>query len=162
PATRRRKRCARSRSSPTTTCISPASGPMTSCSKMAGASTCSSSRTRNCGGGRSRSWPTGGARDPPVGSVRTLFQKMGSSRRGRRAVFEAGGKISSVPAEHGVIRQLTERNDVAERFPAWSPDGKWIAYFSDRSGEYELTLRPADGKGPEQTLTQFGPGFRYA
>jgi tricorn protease len=50
---------------------------------------------------------------------------------------------------------------VAERFPTWSPDGKSIAYFSDRSGEYELTIRPADGSGQEQVLTQLGPGFRY-
>jgi tricorn protease len=51
-----------------------------------------------------------------------------------------------VPAEHGVIRNLTESSDVAERYPAWSPDGKTIAYFSDRTGEYELTVRPADYK----------------
>ena len=79
----------------------------------------------------------------------------------KRVLFEARGEILSVPAEHGVIRNLTESSGVAERFPAWSPDGKWIAYFSDRSGENELTLRPADGKGEEQTLTQLGQGFRY-
>ena len=50
---------------------------------------------------------------------------------------------------------------VAERYPSWSPDGKHIAYFSDRSGEYQLTLRDADGTGDEQVLTKFGPGFRY-
>ncbi len=98
---------------------------------------------------------------PRVENVSGLIQNGAISPTGKRAVFEARGKIFSVPAENGVIRQLTERNDVAERFPAWSPDGKWLAYFSDRTGEYELTLRTPDGKGGEQTLTQLGPGFRY-
>lgn len=83
------------------------------------------------------------------------------SPNGKRAVFEARGDIFTVPAENGVVRNLTRSSGVAERFPAWSPDGKTIAYFSDRSGEYELTLRPADGSGAEQTVTHLGPGFRY-
>ncbi len=99
---------------------------------------------------------------PRVENVAGLIQNGAISPTGKRVLFEARGKIFSVPAEHGVVRTLTERSDVADRFPAWSPDGKWIAYFSDRSGEYELTLRPADGKGGEQTLTQLGPGYRYS
>ncbi|SPE62795.1 Peptidase S41 (fragment) [Verrucomicrobia bacterium] len=85
----------------------------------------------------------------------------GISPSGKRAVFEARGEIFTVPAEHGVVRNLTRSSGVAERFPAWSPDGKSIAYFSDRSGEYELTIRPADGSGQEQVLTKLGRGFRY-
>jgi tricorn protease len=80
---------------------------------------------------------------------------------GKRVLFEARGDIYSVPAEHGVVRNLTETSGIAERYPAWSPDGKTIAYFSDRTGEYELTLRPADYKGEEQTITKLGPGYRY-
>lgn len=83
------------------------------------------------------------------------------SPSGKRAVFEARGELFTVPAEHGVVRNLTRSPGVAERYPAWSPDGKTIAYFSDRSGEYELTLRPADGSGEEQVLTKLGRGFRY-
>ena len=55
-----------------------------------------------------------------------------------------------------------DRSGVAERYPRWSPDGKTVAYWSDRTGEYELTLRPADGSGPEKKATSIGPGFRYA
>src|SRR5256885_5055826 len=80
------------------------------------------------------------------------------SPSGKRAVFEARGEIFTVPAEHGVVRNLTRSSGVAERFPAWSPDGKFIAYFSDRSGEYQLCLRPADGSGEEEVLTK--PGDR--
>ena len=83
------------------------------------------------------------------------------SPSGKRAVFEARGEVFTVPAEHGVVRNLTRSSGVAERSPAWSPDGKNIAYFSDRSGEYQLTLRAADGSGEERVLTHFGPGFRY-
>ena len=83
------------------------------------------------------------------------------SPSGKRAVFEARGEIFTVPAEHGVVRNLTRSSGIAERYPSWSPDGKSIAYFSDRSGEYELTIRSADGSGEEQGLTKLGPGFRY-
>jgi tricorn protease len=98
---------------------------------------------------------------PRVENVANLIQSGTISPTGKRVLLEARGRIFSVPAEHGVVRVLNDRSDVAQRFPAWSPDGKWIAYFSDRSGEYELTMQPADGKGAEQTLTQLGPGFRY-
>jgi tricorn protease len=83
------------------------------------------------------------------------------SPSGKRAVLEARGEVFSLPAEHGVVRNLTRSSGYAERYPAWSPDGASIAYFSDRSGEYELTVRPADGSGEETTLTSLGPGYRY-
>jgi tricorn protease len=98
---------------------------------------------------------------PRVERVAGLVRSSTISPTGKRALFEARGEIFSVPAEHGIVRNLTDSSGVAERFPAWSPDGKWIAYFSDRTGEYELTLRAADGDGAEQTVTKLGPGFRY-
>ncbi len=98
---------------------------------------------------------------PRVENVGGSIQNATISPTGKRVLFEARGEIFSVPAENGMVRDLTESSGVAERFPAWSPDGKWIAYFSDRTGENELTLRPADGKGAEQTITRLGAGFRY-
>lgn len=85
----------------------------------------------------------------------------GISPSGQRAVFEARGDIFTVPAEHGFIRTLTESSASAERKPAWSPDGRSIAYWSDRTGEYELTIEPADGTGEPRTVTRLGPGYRY-
>jgi tricorn protease len=89
-----------------------------------------------------------------LAEVRERFVKVGSrlanadvSPGGARAVFEARGEILSVPAEKGDPRNLTNSPGVMERDPAWSPDGRWIAYFSGASGEYELHLAPQDGKG---------------
>lgn len=98
---------------------------------------------------------------PRTESVAELIQNAAISPSGARAVFEARGELFTVPAEHGPIRQMTRSSGFAERYPAWSPDGLWIAYFSDRTGEYELTIRSADGSGDEQTLTSLGAGFRY-
>ena len=75
------------------------------------------------------------------------IQNADISPTGARAVFEAHGEILTVPVEHGDIRNLTNTPGFAERDPAWSPDGKWIAYFSDESGEYALHLSPQDGMG---------------
>jgi tricorn protease len=83
------------------------------------------------------------------------------SPSGKRALFEARGEIFTVPEKHGSVRNLTNTSGIAERFPAWSPDGKQVAYFSDRIGEYELYVRPSDGKGSERQITTGGNVFRY-
>ncbi|MCC6574174.1 MAG: PD40 domain-containing protein [Planctomycetes bacterium] len=79
---------------------------------------------------------------------------------GERAGFEARGDIFTVPAEHGVTRNITRTPGIAERYPAWSPDGKTMAYFTDRGGEYELATQPAEG-GAETIHTKLGGGFKY-
>ncbi len=85
------------------------------------------------------------------------------SPTGARAVFEAHGEILTVPVEHGDIRNLTNTVGVAERDPAWSPDGKWIAYFSDESGEYALHLRQQDGMGEVRKVNLGNPpSFFYS
>jgi tricorn protease len=80
------------------------------------------------------------------------------SPTGVRAVFEAHGEILTVPAEHGDIRNLTNSPSVADRDPAWSPDGKMIAYFSDESGEYALHLRSQEGMGETRKIDLGKPG----
>jgi tricorn protease len=64
-----------------------------------------------------------------------------------------------VPAEKGDPRNLTATPGVHERSPAWSPDGRSIAYFSDRGGEYQLHVQPATGKGPAKVFPLTGAGF---
>lgn len=84
----------------------------------------------------------------------------GISPTGKRVAVSARGDIWSAPAENGTPRNLTRSNGVHEQDPAWSPNGKWIAYFSDASGEYELYLLAADGKGEAKRITTDGTCFR--
>ncbi|HLR49241.1 MAG TPA: PDZ domain-containing protein [Candidatus Sphingobacterium stercoripullorum] len=63
------------------------------------------------------------------------------SPTGQRAVFEARGEIYTVPREKGDARNISNSPGTHERFPSWSPDGKWISYLSDKNGKYELVLR---------------------
>src|SRR5258708_4195841 len=81
----------------------------------------------------------------------------GISPTGARAVFEARGEILTVPAEKADIRNLTRSSAVADRDPACSPDGKWIAYFSDESGEYELHLKDQSGLGETKKINLGNP-----
>jgi tricorn protease len=83
----------------------------------------------------------------------------GISPSGARAVFEFRGEIVTVPAEKGDPRNLTETPAVHEAGPAWSPDGRSVAYFSDESGEYALHVRPQDGKGEVRKYKLTGAGF---
>ncbi len=83
------------------------------------------------------------------------------SPTGARAVFEARGEILTVPAEKGDVRNLTRTTTVAERDPAWSPDGKWIAYFSDESGEYALHLADQSGLGEVKKINLGTPPSFY-
>jgi tricorn protease len=81
------------------------------------------------------------------------------SPSGARAVVEFRGEIVTVPAEKGDPRNLTNSPGVHDREPAWSPDGKTIAYFSDAGGEYQLVLAPQNGKGKARTVKLTGSGF---
>src|SRR5205085_2592639 len=69
--------------------------------------------------------------------------------------------IYTAPAKEGEVRQLTDSQGVREFAPAWSPDGRWVAYLSDRSGEYEIYVRPSDGTGAERRVTTDGDIWRF-
>jgi tricorn protease len=83
------------------------------------------------------------------------------SPTGKRAVFEARGEIFTVPVEKGDARNLTSTPGVAERTPSWSPDGKWISYFSDKGGEYHLVLEAQDGQGTPREIQLPTPSFQF-
>jgi tricorn protease len=97
---------------------------------------------------------------PELRSLGTRISAGDISPSGARAVFEARGEIFTVPAEHGDPRNITNSPAVHESNPAWSPDGEWISYFSDRTGEWELYLRPQKG-GDEIRVTKDGDDTRY-
>ena len=89
-----------------------------------------------------------------------FVQHWAISPTGKRAAVSARGDLWSLPAEKGSPRNMTRTSGVAERDPEWSPDGRWIAYFSDVTGEYELYIRPADGKGEPKQLTKDSKAFK--
>jgi tricorn protease len=101
---------------------------------------------------------------PKVEKVAKNIQRAGLSPSGTRALFEARGEVLTVPAEKGDVRNLTNTTGAAERDPAWSPDGKSVAYFSDESGEYEMHVRPQDGRGEVKRikLGDGSPSFFYS
>jgi tricorn protease len=85
------------------------------------------------------------------------------SPTGVRAVFEAHGAILTVPAEHGDIRNVSDAPNTENRDPAWSPDGKSIAFFSDRSGEYKLYIRDQRGLDKARAIDLGNsPSFYYS
>jgi tricorn protease len=98
--------------------------------------------------------------DADLPQLRPHFEKLNPrqilnaeiSPTGQRAVFEVHGDILTVPAEKGDSRNITRTPGVADRDPAWSPDGKSIAYFSDRSGEYALHIRSQSGLGEARSI----------
>ena len=80
------------------------------------------------------------------------------SPNGARAVFTARGEVITVPAEKGDARNITNSPGVMERDPQWSPDGRFIAYLSDESGEYALHVHPQTGAGEVKKI-DLKPGF---
>ena len=83
------------------------------------------------------------------------------SPTGKRVVLEARGEIFTIPAEKGDVRNLTHSSGSAERDPAWSPDGKYVSYFSDKSGEYKLVIESQDGVAPPREISLDHPTHYY-
>jgi len=80
-------------------------------------------------------------------SVSKDITDLGISPDGKRAVMAARGDIFTVPAKDGATRNLTHTPGIREKEVAWSPDGRWIAFVSDRTGEDEIYITPQDGMG---------------
>ena len=80
---------------------------------------------------------------------------------GNRALFGARGDVFTVPAKSGPTRNLTQTPGVHERNSKWSPDGRWIAYISDATGEDEIYIEPQDGRGAATQVTTGGSNYKY-
>lgn len=98
---------------------------------------------------------------PYFAQVKDDIHSFSISPSGKRAIFDARGDIFSVPAENGTTENLTNTQGVREIYPVWSPDGKYIAYYSDQTGEYELyLLENKKGATPRQ-LTFNSKAWKY-
>ncbi|MBI1765893.1 MAG: PD40 domain-containing protein [Acidobacteria bacterium] len=93
--------------------------------------------------------------------VTARMTNLALSPTGKRVVVEARGEVFTIPAEKGDIRNLSNSSASAERDPAWSPDGKFISYFSDKSGEYKLVIEAQDGLTPPRELALPNPTHYY-
>jgi tricorn protease len=84
------------------------------------------------------------------------------SPKGERALFVARGDVFSAPIEKGVTRNLTHTSGAHEKWARWSPDGRRVAFISDRSGEEEVYVLDALGVGKPEQLTTGGRAMRFA
>lgn len=72
------------------------------------------------------------------------------SPTGVRALFQSRGEIFSVPLDKGATRNISNSPGAHDKYPSWSPNGKWISYISDANGTYQLVLR--DQKAKEEPI----------
>lgn len=85
----------------------------------------------------------------------------GISPSGKRVVFDARGDIFTVPEKEGITYNLTKTQCTREMYPVWSPDGKWIAYYSDETGDYEIYLLDPKNKKKRIKLTNNHKIWKY-
>ena len=98
---------------------------------------------------------------PRIENVEDKIESFDLSPRGKRAIFAARGEIWTVPAKDGVIRNVSRTAGIREMSPVWSPDGRFMAYYSDATGEYEIYLRSADEAGEPRKVSSGGSIWRF-
>lgn len=99
---------------------------------------------------------------PQLKNVGRSISNMAVSPDGKRVILEARGELFNVPAKEGVSLNLTRSSGAFDRDPAWSPDGKTIAWWSDQSGEYEVWVQNTQGEAKARQLSQRKGGYGYA
>ncbi len=99
---------------------------------------------------------------PSIKKVDKMISNVSLSPKANRVVMEARGELFSLPAKEGYIANLIQSSGSAERYPAWSPSGKYIAYWSDKSGEYNLYLKDMENPwNKDRKVTNYSNGFYY-
>ncbi len=98
---------------------------------------------------------------PHWDDVTSRMTTLALSPTGARVLVEARGEIFTIPADKGDVRNLSHSSGSAERDPVWSPDGRFVSYFSDRTGEYKLVIESQDGITPPREIALPHPTHYY-
>jgi tricorn protease len=94
-------------------------------------------------------------------NVEEFIDGVAVSPSGKRALFDARGDIFSVPAKNGPTLNLTQTQGIRETAPTWSPDGKYISYYSDATGEYEIYLLENKKGAKAKQITSGSSAWMY-
>ena len=98
---------------------------------------------------------------PYYKNVKENIHSQNISPKGNRAIFDARGDIYTVPKENGMIRNLTQSQGIRDIYPSWSPDGKYISYVSDKTGEYEIYLLENKEDAEPKQITFNSEAWKY-
>lgn len=96
-----------------------------------------------------------------IKNVKDNIHSMEISPSGKRVLFDARGDIFSLPVGEGTIQNLTNTQGIREIYPKWSPNGKWIAYYSDATGEYEVYILENKEYAKPRQLTFNSTGWKF-
>ena len=99
---------------------------------------------------------------PSYKKVDKWIHSLAISPTGKRALIDARGDVFSVPAENGSTINLTNTQGIREIYPSWSPNGRYISYASDESGEYEIYLLENKENAKPKQLTKGSAAWKYA
>jgi tricorn protease len=80
---------------------------------------------------------------------------------GERLILSARGELFNTPVKQGITRNLTNTPGVHERNASWSPDGKWIGYISDQTGEFELYISDPKSLSAARALTKGSDNYIF-
>ncbi|HEV8374870.1 MAG TPA: PDZ domain-containing protein [Candidatus Polarisedimenticolia bacterium] len=91
-----------------------------------------------------------------------MLSSWGISRDGERIALEARGDLFVTRTrKKGLIRRITEDSAVRTKFPAFSPDGKTLAAWTEVKGEEQLLLHSTDNSAAPRQLGALEPGWHF-
>ena len=95
-------------------------------------------------------------------SVEKNINNMTASPGATRIVFEARGELFNVPVKEGFVENITTSSGAFDHSPSWSPNGDHVAYWSDKSGEYEIYIQSMREEKADRKITSRNKGYGYS
>ncbi|EPR74175.1 tolB precursor protein [Winogradskyella psychrotolerans RS-3] len=98
---------------------------------------------------------------PKRTDVSKTINNMTASPGAKRIVFEARGELFNVPVKDGFVDNITTNSGAFDHSPTWSPNGDYVAYWSDSSGEYEIYVQAMREEKALKKITSRNKGYGY-